>query len=291
MDVAQIKNKCIQKWEASDEELNFFNNNFQKWSEFLTEEEQKICFELLEKFDYYSKQHVNRNLSEMHKELTDIFKIDIEYTIFTILKDKNGRANSSLEYFLEYIHLNRINKYSKIEDINNIDEELFENIKNIVIIDDCIGSGKTFKKYLDKYKNRLVGKKVYYIIIHAVHDYADKVSNYANENGINVTIVCSNLKNKAFQESTESIKQKFKEISKRRDIPKDYILGEGKVEGLMSFYNGTPNNTLGIFWCKTKNNIPIFYRNNDEKPGWLKLKNKAKERNIQNYYNYGVKYE
>ena len=281
-----IKNECLLKWQASEEEIEWFKTHFEDLCEFATEEEREVCFKLLKNFDFYSKRHVNINFSHLQEQLVEDYHIDPEYTIYTVLKDKYGRANSSLEYFLEYIYLNKINDKCKIEDLESVNEEAFKYIQNIVVIDDCIGTGSTLMKYLDKYKEMFQGKKIYVVLIHAIEDFIEKVKEYAKENKLMLEIVCENVKKKAFHEETDEIIEKFKQISRQRGIPSDFTLGKGKVEGLMSFYNNTPNNTLGIFWYTTEQNTPLFHRKDDDKPGWLKMMEQKRERNVQNYENH-----
>ena len=74
-------------------------------------------------------------------------------------------------------------------------------------------------------------------------------------------------------------------ISKQKGIMED-IWGKGNAEGLVSFYNNTPNDTLGIFWKETNENEPLFPRNNDIRPKWRKMKKNRKYRKFQNANNF-----
>jgi len=286
----EIKNECIKRWGKKDEKIEEFQNNFDAWCLFSNDEEKKICLDLLKNFDYYSKQEVNTRLKEWHENLVEIFKVEPNDTIYTIIKNRSGRVNSSFEYFYEYIHINKINKYSRIEDINSINDEAYQHIQNIVIIDDCIGSGRTVKDYLTKYKEKLINKKIYLILIHLVVDFANELEDFAKENNYNLTILCRDRRAKAFGKEDDEFKQKFIMLSQDKQIPQDYILGESQVEALMAFYNNTPNNTLGIFWYETENNVPLFPRVHDEKPEWmlkgiLENRNKRKKQNYINMEN------
>lgn len=283
-----IKKQCMDKWGQKDEKVEQFEMNFDQWSIFSNDEDGKICLDLLKKFDYYSKQKVNIELKEMHKELLGILGFNSDYTIYTIIKHRNGRINSSMEYFWEYTHMNQIESDSCIEDISSINDEEYRNVKNVVIIDDCIGSGRTTKDFLEKYKARLIGKKIYLILVHLVIESACKLANFAEKNGYKLTILCRNKREKVFSKEEDSeIKEKFVALSESRKIPKKYILGDKHVEALMAFYNNTPNNTLGIFWYKTEKNAPLFLRRKDRRSSW-RLKESKVERKQQNYMNRGI---
>ena len=279
-----VKKECLEKWGQKDERMEQFEINFNKWSIFSTDEEAKICFDLLKKFDYYSKARVNLELKKLHKQLIEIWGFNSDDTVYTIIKNRDGKINSSLEYLLEYKLLNNLESNLLREDITCINDKQYENINNVVIIDDCIGSGQTTRDFFEKYKERLVGKNIYLILVHAVSEFANKLYEFAKSKGYTLTILCTNLKEKAFYKNEDDeIKEKFKNLSMNRKIPKDYILGRDEVEALVAFYNNTPNNTLGIFWCETERNVPLFKRNNN-RPVWTRNSRKQ-----QNYKNAGVK--
>lgn len=283
-ELKDIKDNCIRRWGQVDEKIKKFEENFDKWCIFSNDEDAKICLGLLDKFNYYSKTYVNKELKNKHEYLLNIFNFDPDYTIYTIVKDEYGRANSSIEYFNEYVHINNINRYSRIEDINNIEDEKYTQIENVVIIDDCIGYSETVQGFLTRYKDRLLGKHIYLILIHLIVDSADILNTFAVDNGFDLTILCTNRMEKPFEENSKFM-NKFKEICTERNIPKSKILGRDEVQALMAFYNNTPNNTLGIFWFKTDKNIPLFPRINDEKPGWMRNKKEKEKRKQQNYKN------
>lgn len=277
-----IKKQCIKKWGQKDEKIEQFEKNFDKWSIFSTDEEEQICMDLVERFDYYSKVKVNSTLKRLHKKFLEISGVNPEYTVYTFIKNRDGKLNSSLEYLLEYKFINEIENNLCREDIVCIKDSQYSNIDNIVIIDDCIGEGQTVRDFLIKYKERLKSKKIYLILIHAVSEYINKLDSFTKENGYNLTIICGNIKEKAFYENENNNKEKFEVLSENRQIPKKYILGRNDVEALVSFYNNTPNNTLGIFWFETENNVPLFPRRIN-KICWNKEKRKQ-----QNYKNAGV---
>lgn len=279
--INEVKEECAKRWGKEDEKIIEFQKKFNEWCVFNNEEDSQICLELLKKFNYYSKPKVNEELKKTHEELLKIFEFNPNYTIYTILKDRNGRANSSMEYFWEYVHINNIDKGSRIIDIDSIKKEFYENVENVVIIDDCIGSGQTTKDYLEKNRKKLIDKKIYLILIHLVIEEANKLLDFAKEQGYDLTILCRNKKEKAFGKEETKQRERFIALSKNKNIPLDRILGRDNVEALMAFYNNTPNNTLGIFWYETESNTPLFPREKSSRPNWM-TKEKRKQQNYMN---------
>lgn len=83
----------------------------------------------------------------------------------------------------------------------------------------------------------------------------------------------------------------FKEESLKMDLYNENdIFGFSKSESLVSFYNDTPNNTLGVFWKNTSKNNALFPRNNERKPAWMRFKSDKKQRNESNYAREKKKY-
>ena len=79
----------------------------------------------------------------------------------------------------------------------------------------------------------------------------------------------------------------FVEECKNIGVNPQYSLGKDESEGLVAFYNNTPNNTIGVFWQDTGNNKAIFPRDYGALPVWemtpKEMKKRKKERKINNY--------
>ena len=309
MEKRVIKN-CIKKWDEKgniklkkeyiiklkdDENIKEFKKKYKAWLK--DNEEKEICITLLKNFEYFGRQRANYYLVKLHEKLLNDYEISNEDTAYSFIKNVDGRANSSMEYFMEYTKINGISKTNRIEDINRMKKKL--NAKQVVLIDDCIGTGKTVKKYINLYKEDLKDKKIYILVIYVIKEIADKLKKELLDLGYNVEIICLNQKAKAFskeifkdknEDEIRNIKNKFLELSKKHNIPKGYELGFGEVEGLVSFYNNTPNNTLGIFWAENESNIALFPRNKESNGISLKeIQERKKKRLFENYKNRGRK--
>ena len=204
-----------------------------------------------------------------------------------MLKSQRGTINSSYEYLIEYKHLNGIAKYSIVPELNDIAQEYWENIDNVILVDDFCGSGKTFIDYVSKNLSLLTGKHIVYVVIHVMKEAVLKIQSYAENKKIAVDIIYEKSQNAAFSISDDiSMKREcFKVESQKLDLCKDNdIFGFSDAESLVSFFNDTPNNTLGIFWKNTSKNKALFPRNIDDKPAWMRFKANKKQRSESNYY-------
>ena len=294
MEKKVIKN-CIKKWnEKDDANIKELKKRYKLWIKY--NEEKEICVKLLENFEYYGRQRVNFYLKKLHEKLINDYNISNENTVYSIIKNADGRANSSMEYFIEYTQINKVSRKNRIEDIGRMKKP---KVNQIVLIDDCIGTGKTVKTYIEMYKDDLKNKKIYILLIYAIKEIADKLQKELLEMGYNIEIICLNKKMKAFTKEVfqdkddkeiQEIKKKFILLSKKHNIPENFELGYGETEGLVAFYNNTPNNTLGIFWVDNDDNIALFPRNRDSnRIGLKELRENRKKRLIENYKNRGRK--
>lgn len=78
-------------------------------------------------------------------------------------------------------------------------------------------------------------------------------------------------------------REKIYELSQKRKITEKYIHGFKEAEALIAFNDNTPNDTIGIFWQKNKNNLPLFLREPDGPAGWKTNRNNKKRRKRQQY--------
>lgn len=293
-DIELLLTQCKDKWGQSDEKMNYFSSNLPRYLENLSPEMKDIILLLINYFDYYSHQLVNTYLKDLHNRTMEHENIDIGNSVFCVLKSQRGTINSSYEYLIEYRHLNGIGKYSIVPELNDIaTKEYWGYIDNIILIDDFCGSGKTFVDYIEKNKNILIGKHIVYIVIHIMDAAVSKIEAYAKKNEISIEIVYEHKQSAAFSSSDElGMKREcFKEESLKMDFYNENdIFGFSKSESLVSFYNDTPNNTLGVFWKNTSKNNALFPRNNERKPAWMRFKSDKKQRNESDYAREKKKY-
>ena len=281
---AALIEECLKRWNPDEKVADKLRETYLNWCSQMSYEIIEIINELLRNFDYYSHIAVNGYLKNLHKRLMNDYALDLDYTAFVILPNQRGTINSSVSYILEYQNINGISKNNIILDFRDIIPDL-ENIKTIVCIDDFCGSGKTFLDFIIEYLEYLSEKNIYYVVIHTMQDAKKRIDSFSKEKGIDINIISINISNKAFSISGDlrNRKEVFIRESKTIGIKQKYVLGYNESEALVSFYNDTPNNTLGVFWMETPMHTPLLPRKNDKRPKWQTMNKNRKTRNESNY--------
>ena len=277
---------CLKRWEYEDDRTQRFSSIFDDWFKQIPQSATSIILQLLLMYYYYPHKVVNRLLVELHKKLIEINTITHNNTIYIPIKSANGNSNSSNIYWTEYKLQNKLSKYIVIDDISELTMEQWNCISYVIMIDDCGGSGSTLTKYIERNKDILKDKHVYFITIHIMRSAWEYINEYSEKSGINISVISATIQEKAFNHvffKNIRLRELFIKTSKDFGIPKEEVLGFKKSEGLFAFYNNTPNNTLGIFRYDTDTYMSPFPRSQDKKPDWWHLKTGKKLRELQNY--------
>ncbi len=281
-----VLNSCLQRWGDKDERIVRFIEMFDKWYAQIPDQANGMVLHLLSNFCYYPHRIVNICLVELHQRLIGKGTINQNNTIYIPIKSPDGNSNSSNEYWSEYKLQNKLSKYIVLDDFSELTFGQWEYIKNIVLIDDCGGSGQTLTDYIKSKLDIFTNKNLYFISIHIMKNAQDCIYSFAEKNNININILNTIVQEKAFNHTyfrDNELENLFVKLSEGFGIPKKYIKGFKDSQGLFAFYNNTPNNTLGLFYYNTDKYEAPFPRNNDQKPSWWYLKRGKKIREIQNY--------
>ncbi len=292
MELKELMNHCINKWNGgveSDKRIKEVEEYFKDWFSNIPEEYKSMVEVLIKKLDYYPRKIVNKYLEELHKDLLKKGNINDENTIYVFIKSKSGVGNSSNDYWTEYKNINELNREICYEDMSLINNEQWKYIENIVFIDDFCGTGNTFIKEIERFKEKYNEKKIFYIVIVTTRKGLEKINTYSRDNNLVINLLPKFVHEKIFKQSlfdnNESAKQLLIELSKKFEIPKSERLGYRKSESLVAFYNNTPNNTIGLMRYDTDVYKSLFPRKNDKKPLWKNMKEDEKERKMVNYNN------
>lgn len=287
----EFVNKCLAQWKGEfslDERLKSFSNRFDEWLEQIPEESRDIVKILIYNMSYYSNQSTNKWLEKLHKDLLAFQDVTDENTIYAFIKSKDGKSNSSNDYWTNYKAINRINSNLCFENLDLIRTEDWAYISNIIFIDDFSGTGKTFIDEIKKQPSRYFGKRVFFIVINIMQLAIDEINKFAKESGLEIVCLAFEIQSKAFERNlfADEFKAKanIEAMSKGLGIPTHHILGYKGTESLVAFYNNTPNNTLGFIRYDTENYRSIFPRRNDPKPSW-QMVDASKKRKAANYNN------
>lgn len=292
VDANIIKQNCLKKWCGEfelDKRLNFFNDSFEKWFCQLPEATQSVAMVLIQNLEYYSRQTTNKWLLILHKKLIESSNVTDENTVYAFIKSRDGKSNSSNDYWTEYKAINEVNSEICYERLDAISLEQWNFVQNIVFIDDFSGSGKSFIDELKKAPLRYVKKNVYFISINIMTTAVEEIRKYADSTNTNIVPIFAVKQEKAFDrllfDDADDAKSKICQMSNEFKIPRSEHLGYKDTQSLVAFYNNTPNNTLGFIRYDTDKYKSLFPRKNDKKPFWQTMNNNSKNRKIANYNN------
>lgn len=291
MDLKKAKEAFLHKHPCLDGRIDLFNERVDKWIASLPQEIVPLVLQMISDFDYYSHQEANEMLIRLHSELSENFGLSDETALHTYIKKKDGRICSSVDYWAEYRLINKVDKNLCTDDLRAIPEDEWALIENIVIIDDCCGTGGSLEKFIEMSKRNFSGKTIYYIVLHALEAAKETIHQIEEKYSVCIHLVAINMRKLATElispDNAVEARERVKCASKEMHISKNYALGKDDSEGLMAFYNNTPNNTIGLFWYPSDKNEPLFPRDFGKTPSWRPsvnaMQKSKKQRKKDNY--------
>ncbi|WBB33137.1 hypothetical protein NM219_03755 [Parvimonas micra] len=296
MDVQAIKEICKNKWTAGfeiDARTKAALDKFDIWISQIPDEYKELSLILIQNLEYYPQKLTNKLLIELHNKLIELPTISDDNTIYAYIKSKDGKTNSSDEYWTMYKLFNNLNREICYENINAIKDWQWGYVENIVFIDDFSGTGQSFIKELQKSEDRYCGKNIYFITICIMEDAIQKIKDYSQKKNINIFSIYYYMQKKTFTrdlfKDNMNAKNLLLMLTAYLKIPKqESPLGFDESESLVAFHNNTPNNTLPVIRYDTKEYTSLFPRRHDRKPSWYSMKSGKKRRKTANYNNKSV---
>lgn len=299
MNYTEVEVFCLRKWEPYQDDLRIkhFTENLSTFNQQLPDSIDSCTELMLRRFDYYSHSKVNEGLIELHQKLLKQPNIDLQYTTFAVLKSQRERYNSSYEHVREYKIINNLSDNNITPSVSDwFNRPEWQYLENVVFLDDMCGTGKTFIEYFKKHIDYLKDKKIYYVIIHIMTEAKTRIEKFAKDNSLNIYILSYNetaatfsmpeLKDyrDTFQKECENlgIKKLWDVFGYKYDNSKS--TDQLYSESLVSFYLNTPNNTLGLFRCKTDKLVALFPRETKEKPAWMTMNERKAQKSRSNYF-------
>lgn len=287
---------CLSRWASQDEKTGFFKDGFSDWIAQIPDDVLPTIISLLQDFNYYSHQKVNDLFTSLHSKLLDYNCIKEENTIYTYLPSKDGRLGSSIEYMIDYKRMNHLSKFCFSDNMEEISPQRWDAIQNIVVIDDCCGTGSKFSEYIQSKRDNFVSKTIYYVVIEIMSEALNCIEGLKAEYGISIYVLAGKISEKAFSSSKwgndlENVRSVVFTTSVSKGIPQQFAMGFKNAESLMAFYNDTPNDTIGLFWHNTNTYHSPFPR--EFAPEYAKPKRPtpqqvALEKNTRKSQNYGA---
>lgn len=274
-------NKYIWEDRLGEKDIEDWLNNFN--GRVLNDNEEKeIAFDLLKNFLYYNENEIKylckilflifkrKKIGEFlmndssFREAENLFKKYLEKCRFSHI----GRPSESGCFMLYYF---RQNNKLPISIFLDRWEDISQEIRSILFIDDFLGTGNTAVRF---WKNPIVQNIIekhpnidlYYLVIFALKNGLVNV-----RTNTNFKIVSSQIFNEEYRIfSDESYIFLVKEKrEKARCICENYgkylegnkyALGYNNSEALLGFHHNIPNNTIPIIWSTKNDWYPLFKR-------------------------------
>lgn len=278
---------CVERWINNSDDcddriyhaFDAFNNLFEK----INDNQRTITIKLLRNFNYYNHESVSKIVASLSQKVRKEFSFDDDNSIVSIVRKKDGRVSSSVEYTTIHQNVGAFSSKIHYQDLTEITPEQWSHIDNILLIDDFSGSGNTITNYLKKCDKIFKQKKIVIILVEVMRGALESIRKYADNNQLDIEVVPYQIKDKAFKNEADNTIKGFEELSELLMIPSYLIKGQYETESLVAFFNNTPNNTLGMFWYDTNNNNSLFPRKHDKKPSWQIMKKEKEKREYSHY--------
>lgn len=274
--------KKVGEWEekGSRKKLVTKINN---WLTQFDEDEQPEMLTLLNHFDYYSRNNLSKSVKDLYKKFREVFPN--EEFIFTKTEKEIGSSYSNI-FYIEFWQKNNLYNYAQDNLTNVINQE---EITNIAIVDDYMGSGNTIVNYLKKLldiNKELSKKNIVIIVLQGSQIGKQTIDNFAKDNNLKISVIASKYSKKAFDSdniySNNEValhRSNYSKIYDKRINNVNYKFGYKEIEALVSFYYNTPNNTLGLFWQNICGFKGLFERHEKTKTTLSSMKRKVKCKN------------
>lgn len=271
----QLDDKILYKIEQILPRLkhSVLPSKIKSWLENFEETEIDLAIDLLLVLEYITFNELQFRFDDL---LKGIFKnIPKNENIIIIPYGKVGKSGSIITYIIKNTSAFRTRKKKDIDNVLLTHDYKYINAKDynhIIFIDDFIGSGKTF---CDGYKdvhdieswvNSNKISNVYLLSALIMKDAKDYISSRFGNIKIHPEV-----RNKIFDQDLSPLNA-FKNISTIKSMAYKYGKkiqenpnGYGNSESLVSFFFGTPNNTLPIIWSAKNDWTPLYPRKVDVK--------------------------
>ncbi len=267
-----------------------FKTRILEWLQSFGEEDRKVFLELLKKYRYYTENKLRKVFINWVKYIKDNYcnEQDMQSVFFVTFPSKNGiqSGGDSIRSLFEISTIGMIKKDNFIADTQKNKERIVNEGKVVVFFDDVVGTGTTMygnivRVYNELEMNKYPEKKLVVALVCANEKVVNDKIKDLNKRGIGMDVLIYEKMEKCFRndgdgifeknlaEEYREIVRKYEEEIQKNNIDgsdKNFILGFGKCEFLLSFFYNTPNNTLSNFWRPSKVSVPLFIRSSYVRP-------------------------
>lgn len=253
-------------WHSKKDYNDTVFSNFCTLLNNLTDKQQNLIIELIERYDWLSFTEYNAILIKLFNSIPkteiDVAKKIYLFPVVRISDEDKTKSGHGILFLFRGIRP-FLEKFSEVEFIevekyNFFDEKFTLNDGEFVyLLDDFLGSGSTLEATILELEKRKISKNQIRVLCIASHiqavEYMEKLdiiyyTELVTKKGISEFYTDENLK-------TEKI-EIMNQIEKLLPTKK-FNFGFGKSEALITLYR-TPNNTFPIFWLDHSKDEKIY---------------------------------
>ncbi|CAM4127985.1 MULTISPECIES: phosphoribosyltransferase-like protein [Bacillus cereus group] len=289
-EIQRIAASCIDRW-GEDVKTRNFSSKLGKFVSQLDSNKTlgQVFLNLVRHYNYYSRERLEQIIVDFYNIIVNELKLDEEFTIYSRIED-DSKIDSSNFFLEEFKILNNISNHFSY-DIEKLGIRNFENIHNVIFIDDIIGSGKTVESFFEKNKRKLLKVNCFIFCVEMLEEGKSHLEDFFKKNNFNCEIICHNLHRKAFSENHIFCEDCKENETLLRDFERGLwgkksknILGFENSQAILSFFRNTPNNTLSSFWFENEQWKGLFPRD-DRKPAFKKSRKNSVKYNMKKMEN------
>ena len=191
MDINDAFIACADKWakDELDDRINFALDNFEEWTSNYDKDEKELLVKLLQSFEYYSHSSIVAIMKELNLKIVKDYGISDADSVISVVRKEDGKLNSSYEYWLLHRMVSGFGKGMYCDSINDIAEEYWDNIRKVVYVDDCSGTGEQFTRFIKRQQKYFDNKQIILVVIEVVEDAEAYIKSELAKQGLNVEIV------------------------------------------------------------------------------------------------------
>lgn len=228
-----------------------------RWLENFDEVDLPMIYDFLQVFEYITFTEMQYRLEDL---LTSIFsELNDKDKAIVIPYGKFGKSGTLVSYPLTHAPFyQEMKKLGRITITNDCEKYKIEDFDCVILLDDFIGSGKTFcDEYVDEgiekwIKSSVSPTKVIVLATVIMAEGKAKIEStfryievYAQERNRLFDIANSPLSVLGKVSDYRDLNDKYENLI---PVYKTYKKGFGGSESLIAFTHGTPNNTIPIIW-------------------------------------------
>jgi len=253
-------NKIISELLVVDKKLRNLEEKLIRWLEPIPSKDRPHFLHLFIFFQYFDRLKIIEWFEVSYIQYTSTISQSND-TLFVPVCSFGGVMNGAISLFdcMNEAEINLSKNKMAVQPRDFYDENDISEYRNIVLIDDIVGSGDTLIDFLERTQitcpDFFPGRTIYILPILCLDKGRENVLKYAEDTGLKLHFLQAEVASKVFSNpdiypdiklgiAAKRIIKRFEESVASKPI---YTWGYKRSEILAAFYFNTPNNTLATF--------------------------------------------